>query len=109
MAKNPNGSSSTGQTKAGKKSGAYIEPPARSEENGRLRELGNQQFQAKEFPRQLPAQRGTWEAAMDELCRAYGVKRVRGARESDTGHRWDENRKQWIYPPAKEAVKKNER
>lgn len=109
MAKAPQGSSSSTVTKAGKKSGPYVEPPAPSGENARLRELGNQQFQAKEFPRSLPAQKSQWEASMDSLCKVYGVKRVRGARETDTGHRWDESRKQWVNPPLKEAVKKNER
>lgn len=105
MAKNPSGSSSSTQTKAGKKSGSYIEPPAPSGENQRRRELGDAQFVAKEFPRQLPAQKGTWEVCMDELCKAFGVKRVRGPRETDPGFRWDENRKQFVSPPSKESVR----
>lgn len=103
MAKAPKGSSSNAtKTKAGKKHGAYTEPLPRSSENAAATEQGRQQFTAKEFPRPLPAQKGTWEHAMDGLCAAFGVKRIR-TRQDDNGMRWDPTRKQWVYPPLKEA------
>jgi hypothetical protein len=106
MAKAPKGSSSNStQTKAGKKSGSYTEPPAPSSEKAAASEQGRQQFTAKEFPKPLPAQKGTWEAAMDTLCAHFNVRRIR-TRQDDNGMRFDENRKQWVYPPLKEAVGK---
>lgn len=108
MAKAPTHSSSSTTTKNGKKH-RYTEPQPVNLEKQRLSELGRQQFTAKEFPRQLPAQKGTWESAMDTLCAHFGVKRIR-TRQDDNGMRFDESRGQWVYPPMKEAVgKKNER
>ena len=106
MAKAPTHSSSATKTKAGKKHGQYIEPPASSSEKAAAREQGRKQFTAKEFPRPLPVQKGTWEFALDSLCAHFGVKRIR-TRQDDNGMRWDPTRSQWVYPPLKEAVKKN--
>lgn len=103
MGKPAKGSSSSTSTRAGKKH-SYTEPAAPSAEKAAGREQGCQQFTAKVWPQPLPSQKGTWEAAMDSLCAAYGVRRIR-TRSEDQGMRWDDNRKQWIYPPLKEAVK----
>lgn len=105
MAKAPKGSSSNStQTKAGKKSGSYVEPPTPSSEKAAGTEQGRQQFTAKQWPQPLPARKGSWEHAMDGLCAAYGVRRIR-TRNEDNGMRFDESRQQWVYPPLKEAVK----
>lgn len=108
MAKAPTHSSGSTTAKAGKKH-RFTDPPSPSSERAAGTEQGRQQFTAKEFPKPLPAQKGTWEAACDTMCAAFGVKRIR-TRQDDNGMRWDENRKQFVYPPMKEAVgKKNER
>lgn len=100
MAKAPTGSSSNStKTKAGKKSGAYIAPPAANSDNRAAKEQGQSQFTAKQFPAPLPAVKGSWDAAMDALCRHYGVKRVRRNQVQDNGYRWDTKRKQVIAPP----------
>lgn len=104
MAKAPTHSSSRTTAKAGKKH-LFTEPPTKSLEKERAREMGRQQFVAKEFPRQLPAQKGTWEAACDTMCAAFGVRRIR-TRQDDNGMRFCENRQQFVMPPAKEAVGK---
>src|SRR6266498_4691473 len=100
MAKPPTHSSNATKTRAGKKH-PYIEPNPVNLEKKRLQELGRQQFTAKEFPRPLPAQKGTWEAACDQMCQVFGVRRIK-TRQDDNGMRFDESRKNWVYPPSKE-------
>lgn len=103
MGKPAKGSSSSTSTRAGKKH-SFTEPPAPSADKAAAREQGRQQFTAKVWPQALPAQKGTWEAEMDTLCAAFGVRRIR-TRNEDNGMRWDTKRQQWVYPPLKEAVK----
>lgn len=101
MAKSKPGESNSkaNLTKAGKKSGPYQEPPAHKPEKLEARIAGEQQFVAKTYPAPLPAPQGSWEAAMDVLCLAFGVRRIRPPRRDDTGLRFDEARRQYISPP----------
>lgn len=84
--------------KAGKKK-SYTEPPAPNPEKKAARLNGNQQFTAKQFPQPLPAEKGSWDAAMDALCAHFRVRRIRPQQSGDNGIRYDESRKHLIYPP----------
>lgn len=77
----------------------YKPPPAPNPEKLAAREQGEQQFTAKEFPAPMPSTKGSWDAAMDALCRAFRVKRIRPLPSNDVGVRWDAARKHLIYPP----------
>lgn len=103
MAKAMKGSNSSTATRAGRKH-SYVDPPSPSTEKTAAREQGRQQFTAKSWPQPLPARKGSWDFAMDTLCAHFGVKRIR-SRNEDNGHRYDPTRKQFVYPPLKEAVK----
>lgn len=92
------------KTKAGKKSGSYIEPPAPKPEKLEARLAGERQFVAKTYPAPLPTPQGSWESAMDVLCLAFGVRRIRPPRRDDTGLRYDPTRKQYISPPKRVDV-----
>lgn len=95
-------SSKVDTTKAGKKSGPYQEPPTPKPAKLEARLAGEKQFVAKTYPAPLPAPQGSWEAAMDVLCLAFGVRRIRPPRRDDTGLRYDPTRKQYISPPRRD-------
>ena len=84
--------------KAGKKKSYQAPPPPNPEKRG-AREQGMQQFTAKEFPQPLPAEKGSWDAAMDLLCSHFRVRRIRNNQDRDNGIRYDPTRKHLIYPP----------
>lgn len=101
MAKAKSGSSNpnrSGNTKAGKSSGAWIAPPAPNPEKRAARLAGEQQFQRDKNDRitRLPDVDKNSEV-LDTLAAMFGVKR-RQLRSYDTGYRMDESRGRIILP-----------
>jgi hypothetical protein len=94
MAKAPKGSSSTAtKTKAGKKAGAYVEPPAPNKEKQKRSEAGRQQFVAKQ---QLT------EPAVKTTFNKKTFKFEERLVEVAVPFIWDETRGQFVYSPTKE-------
>lgn len=94
MAKAPKGSSSTAtKTKAGKKAGAYVEPPAVNKEKQKRSEAGRRQFIAKT---QLTEQ------AIKTVFNKKTFKFEEKLVDVAVPFVWDETRGQFVYSPTKE-------
>lgn len=95
MGKKMTGSNSTGPTKAGKKAGAYIAPPAPIADNTAARMQGEQQFVRDSNRRLSPLP--IVDLPFVELAIAFGLNPKRG-RSLDTGYRWDATRNRVVVP-----------
>ena len=99
MAKKMQGSNSTGQTKAGKKSGSYTAPPAPSAEKRDARLAGEQQFNRNKGRKigSVVQPKSNNEQVLDIMTRAFGVTR-RIVKPFDSEYRLDENRGRVVVP-----------